>query len=553
MIYSKLLNRNLLSLSSRESNLSSRLSLTAPSAEVLVKESRNGFPVPVIKKDSREYPLHSLFNPQKEATRFAAEFPSGGYIIFLGFGCGYQIEPFLKRDSVNNILIIDFNLGYLKRQLEMRDFRKIFLDPRVHFLIDSSVADVRNYLLSHCFPVLTGDIQVIPLRSRINLDDKIFNDVFLTVRETLDSLANDFTVQTSFGKKWFTNTLTNLKKAEKTTAILNPITRAVITAAGPSLETDLDALKTEETYLIATDTSYPVLRKKGIRPDLVISIDCQHVSYHHFLSGFDKTIPLILDLASPPGITRITQTPFFFTSGHPFSIYINRHWRSFPFIDTSGGNVTHAALSLANYLGAKVVDLIGADFCYPSGKSYARGTYIYPHFHSISDKLSQGEYLFLDFILRNNHLESQWSDEERIYHTYTLNEYRNRMTDSFSNLKMKIQNHSPYSSLTASPGTLENDIQNQNSPRFFGSGPVINKWKQFIQSYYDKLKSLPDPNPPLADYFEKISQENRGLWLTLFPAAASIRKKYAKTGISSSEVLSLAFIWTMETLERYLH
>ncbi|MBI9103429.1 MAG: motility associated factor glycosyltransferase family protein [Spirochaetales bacterium] len=553
MIATELLNRNLLALSSRESRLSSLLSQAESSPDVFFQDARNGDPIPVIKKDGRDFPLHSTFNPIKEAAKFAAEYPTGGYIIFLGFGCGYQIEPFLKRENVNNILIIDSNIGYLKAQLKSRDLRKIILDPRVHFLIDSSAEEVKDYVLSHCFPILTGDIQVIPLRSRINLDNQYFSTIFQTVKKTLESLADDFTVQTSFGKKWFVNTLKNLKIAETATAILTPISRALVTAAGPSLESDLENIDLSNTCLIATDTSYPALVKRGIKPDMVISIDCQHVSYHHFMSGYDPSIPLILDLASPPGLSRLSNSPLFFTSGHPYSIYINRYWRSFPFIDTSGGNVTHAAISLAEHLGAREIDIIGADFCYPSGKSYARGTYIYPHFNSLSDRVHQGEYLFYDFVFKNKQMGEKKIEGETVYQTYTLNEYRNRLTASFIDKNFSVRNLSPYSE----PGDritrpLETGRSVSKTTQFFGSGPADCSWKEFLSLYYARLIALPTPTSPLAGYFEQISPDNRALWLTLFPAAAAIRKQYSKQIIGTSDILKMAYTWSIDTIKRYL-
>ncbi len=551
MISSELFNRNLLALASRESRLSSILSLASLPEDIEFRQSRSGHTIPVIIKDGREFPLHSTFNPIKEANKFAQKYNTGGYIIFLGFGCGYQIEPFLNRQNVNNILIIDTKPAHLKAQLKTRDLRKIFLDPRVHFLIDASPEAVRNYLLSHCFPVLTGDIQVIPLRSRLDLEFDYFKSTFRTVKETLSLLADDFTVQTTFGKKWFINTISNLKYAENMKSILEPISNVVITAAGPSLEAGLEIIKSDKnSYIIATDTSYPALVKRNIRPDIIISIDCQHVSYHHFLSGFDPSIPLVLDLASPPALSRLTDTPLYFTSGHPFSIYLNKFWRKFPYIDTSGGNVTHAAISLAQYLGAKKIKLLGADFCYPAGKSYARGTYIYPYFHSCSTKFSPGESDFFNFVFDNKKLNKFRLGKETIYQTQPLKEYKQRLETTFNGSDLLIENLSPYIAFNK-PG--ENNKlpigNNLNNPRFFGAGPVYMDYREFIIKYTQDLMALPIPTNPVAGYFEKLSSEKRSLWLTLFPAAAAIRKQYSREVIDTAEILEKAYSWTLKVLQ----
>ena len=560
VISTELLNRNLLALSSRESRLSSLLSTVSPPDDLIFRASRNQYPVPVVIRDGREFPLHSLFNPQKEAAKFSLEYPSGGYIIFLGFGCGYHIEPFLKRSSVNGILIIDNNIAQLRSLLSVRDFRKILLDSRVHLLMENSPREVGDYLLSHCFPAVTGDIQVIPLRSRMNLEKEYFTGIFNTVKETLNTLADDFTVQTSFGRKWFSNTLANLEPAEETRAVLPPVKKAVITAAGPSLEENLAAFPVpdEQTLIIATDTSYPALVKRGIRPDLVVSIDCQHVSYHHFLAGYDREIPLVLDLASPQGLARLSSSPFFFTSGHPFSIYINRKWRQFPEIDTSGGNVTHAAVSLASRLGARRITLMGADFCYPSGKSYARGTYIYPYFHSRSGRRSPGEHLFYDFVFRSPQLRRRTFGTETLYATRPLQEYRNRLEETYGSSSGFLQNLSPYAGDGESglqPSGASEPVRPESPNResvFFSAGPARCDWRSFLDSYRKDLEALPLPAAPVARYFEHLPGDKRTLWLTLLPAVASVRRSHGHELVDSSLLLAEAYHWTLDMIKKQI-
>ena len=201
------------------------------------------------------------------------------------------------------------------------------------------------------------------------MESEYFSGIRNGIMEFLQLLSADFFVQSHFGKRWFINTLSNLKKAQSAKNTLPPIRRALITGAGPSLEVQLPTLikYKQDSFLIATDTSLPFLLKHNLIPDLVISIDCQHISYHHFMAGFPKDIPLVLDLASPSFLTKQTDNIIFFTSGHPFSQFVNKNLRSYPYIDTSGGNVSHAAISLADKLGAKEIILFGVDFSYPQG------------------------------------------------------------------------------------------------------------------------------------------------------------------------------------------
>jgi hypothetical protein len=105
------------------------------------------------------------------------------------------------------------------------------------------------------------------------------------------------------------------------------------------------------------------------------------------MQGLPSGMPLFVDLASPPTVTRMAARRYYFSSGHPLDRYVAARFRAFPILDTSGGNVTHAAVSLAEYMGAGKIQLYGADFSYPFGKSYARGTYIYPYFDLRQNRL----------------------------------------------------------------------------------------------------------------------------------------------------------------------
>ncbi len=176
------------------------------------------------------------------------------------------------------------------------------------------------------------------------------------IKTILNSVYDDFASQAQFGKRWFKNTLRNLSYAEEYSKPLSPSSRIMIAGAGPSIESQIENIRNNrrDCMLIATDTVLPYLTGKNIYPDLIISIDCQQITYNHFM-GFDYSeIPVVLDLSSPPHLSRIFKNKTYFSSGHPFSRYTATYWKYFPVIDTSGGNVGHSAVSLAKSLGAKL-------------------------------------------------------------------------------------------------------------------------------------------------------------------------------------------------------
>jgi hypothetical protein len=185
--------------------------------------------------------------------------------------------------------------------------------------------------------------------------------------------------------------------------------------------------KRKDLFLIAADTSLPALLSAGLEPDAVVSIDCQHISYYHFMAGIPKETLLFLDLASPPLLTGLGAKTRFFSGGHPLTRYISRYWRPFPEVDTSGANVSYAALSLAELLGARTVELYGADFSYPLGLTYARGSYLYPFFEKSQNRLNSLEALHSAFLYRSPLSKHSGPGASWYYETKPLGMYRQRL------------------------------------------------------------------------------------------------------------------------------
>jgi len=551
--YNAHLERNLLALASRNPELSIRTGRSELSEEVSFTPSRTGRLVPQIFRDGRYTALHSLFDPEKEGIKFSAACEGGGYLVLLGLGAAYHILPFLKRSDITGILIIDKDISIFKKLLSVYDLRTLILDPRVHFLIDAVAEEISSYILSSYLPAITGDIQTLYLRSRMKTEERYFKEVLDEIKEVLGRLADDYTVQTYFGKKWFINTLANLELAEQSIVTLSPVRKALITGAGPSLEVQLPRLKELRASgtLIATDTSLPFLLEVDVLPDLVISIDCQQITYHHFLSGYPEDVPLVLDLASPSGITRGSRKTVFFSSGHPFSQYVSSNWRHFPRIDISGGNVSHAAVSLADTLGAEEIHLFGTDFSFPNGKSYARGTYIYPYFMERAYRTDPLEARFFSFLMRNKNIVRESSDYGIRYTTKPMISYKKRLEDAAAGISARLI---PEPGLGVPLKVRNTHPLNRTShiSRFFSAGSPECSWKKFLQTYRSGLADLPKPGDPLASYFESLSPAQRDLWTTLFPTAAVFRRNIGKNSLPGAAILSDVREWSMEILRHYV-
>jgi len=548
MARNALFERNLLALGTRDKYLSSRCAYSDENEDYCTILSKTERKVPALNLNGRVTPFHSRFDPEKEGNRFPEMFKSRGFLLFFGFGGAYHIAPFLKDPSVEKILIIDKDITLFTSILKNLDLRHVLLDRRVSILIDEDLDCIRNVLLSMYLPIITGDLQSIVLRPAVQMNPEYFNSISDLIRDVLEQVGDDFTVQTRFGKKWFRNTVANLEKAEKAAFKIGSIRKAVITAAGPSLDENIDKLiaMRQDVFLIATDTSLPALLHRNIKPDLVISIDCQDISYNHFMQGYPDGVPLLLDLASPTKLTRFTEDQLYFSSGHPFSIYVNRNFRKFPQIDTSGGNVTYAALSLAQSLGAEEIYVMGADFSYPKGKSYAMETYLYPWFRNLEDRFTSLESSFFTFMMHNNSMIKEDCDGYIRYISKPMIGYRRHFEVAASEADAKV---------IAFKGSgcdlqIENDsnVDISHIRPVFSAGFANQKTSEFLKTYLKKLKKMDTPISPIWQYVSTLNEEEEKLLITILPAAAEINRQGYERDISIKKALQ----WTINLLEREL-
>jgi hypothetical protein len=518
--------RNLLALAATDPQLCKRLSAAVTTKErYRILPARNGSLIPAaVDGNGAARPLHSLVDPEKEAQRLMSTIRGGGFLILFGLGGGFAASAALAREDVQGLLIVDFDVDGIAELLASKDYFALFADPRCRILIDPSPTELRETILAMYRPAFSGGISVLPLRARVETAEIAFAAATDAVRDIIDSISDDYSVQAYFGKRWFGNILRNLRAADGPVQPSPRVRTVAVTAAGPSLDEQLSALKERRgnVFLLATDTSLPALLAAGLKPDAVISIDCQHISYYHFMDGLPQDIPLFLDLASPPVVASRSRNLRFFSGGHPLTVYISRAWRSFPRVDTSGGNVTYAAVALADKLGAELIELYGADFSYPNGEPYARGTYIHPYFRRVQHRLQPLEGLFASFVFRNESLIKETDTHGWRYETKPLVGYRLKLEHLAEQIDARIEPATGRGApilIPVSKGRRTGPIP------LMGPGQARSNVRNFLDEYRTAIERLPELTTSICEYFENLSDEARDVFTTLLPAAAAIRKK----------------------------
>jgi len=558
--------RNLLALSAHNPALCSRLS-TAETTLGRYKflESHSGEVIPaLVDRSGAAHPLHSTVDPVKEAARLVSTVKD--FVVFLGLGAGFAPEAALNSGGVSHILIIDYDINGIAELFCSREYIALLGDPRVTLLVDPPPDLVESSILELYRPALCGGISVLPLRTRTELDRQNFGAAGDAIQRAIEKVSSDYSVQAYFGMRWFANIIRNLDAAQHQNRSAPPIREAAICAAGPSLDDQIPLLLEQksakkELFVISADTALPALLHRGLRPDAVVSIDCQHISYYHFMGTDCADIPLFLDIASPPMLSGFSKKPFFFSGGHPLAAYVSQQWRPLPLLDTSGGNVTYACLSLAERLGAQHITVYGADFSYPDGRVYARGTYIYPFFERRQGRRCSLETQFSSFLYRSPFLaaEGEVPSHEvpaHVYETTALRLYRKSFERKVSMMEARV---------AAAPGRGIPLVLNPQTPppaavsaagpaprarifNLFAPGKMVMDANRFLQQYRLSIEALPVYT---GVYLQNLNTDARRVVATLLPQMAAF--KHRRPELSIPDLFEAVKRYSVNEIDRVLN
>ena len=564
-------NKNITTLQKHNPRAAAQIIHTNP-APIRIEQSRNNLPIPCLISDGHTFPLHSRFNPLAEGEKLTQGIkPAGrqaitpkhqiGYLISFGMGAAHHLIPIMKTPHLCGLLIID-SPPILKAILTHIDLRHLLADPRLKLLLNPTPPKILNTLQSNYNPILHGRLGTHILRPLWKEKETWLTHSLHTINQHIKHTARDTATQNRLGSRWLHNILSNLPLITRQPTQFQHCLQqhglptgnstAAIIAAGPSLNTQipkLTALKHRGTTLISTDTALPFLTHRGLIPHIVISIDAQQTSYHHFLDGLPSSTILLLDIGSPPTIARTTPKTIFFASNHPLAIYIHHFFHKLPLLDLSAGNVTHAALSLCLNLNIKNIHIFGADFSYPHGIPYAVNTYIPRHFHSHSQRLRPAEQAFHELIhlpgMKKQHQQENWKICGGILEEYKKNLLQTleqaKKTQGINSLIHGQTWHNPRTSRTLDPAPSpqkasppphlpETSYIPPHHPSTPPSPSSPAEYHPFLKNYIKELSRLPELKGQLETYLADLTPRARQTWATILPLCAALHPGQGNEG-----------------------
>ncbi|NFH90639.1 motility associated factor glycosyltransferase family protein [Clostridium botulinum] len=312
--------------------------------------------------------LHSKYYPMKEGEKFIELnekfYKNKDVVMVYGLGLGYHIKELLKRCNDNcKIYIFDVDKEIIKIADNLSSLEDIRKDKRVKIFQDYSQKFLQDFVN---ISQMVDDILIY------KPSVKLLSDEYMSLKNILEDYNVAKIAVERFSKVMSENYEHNLKL--KTPTIKEFFKRVnvkeetvIIVAAGPSLDYNINALKTlnGKVKIFSVGRALKTLMESGIKPDMITIIDSQEVVYNQ-LKGYENLdIPLcFLSTASRWAVSNYNGPKYMFYNEK------NKDNKDYIIINT-GKTVAVATLDIAIKGGAKEIIFVGQDLGFLDNKSHA--------------------------------------------------------------------------------------------------------------------------------------------------------------------------------------
>lgn len=367
-----------------------------------------------------ELPLHSKYNPQKEAESALQNFnpQKNKAAVYFSFGLGFGPIEFCKKFPSKTLILIENNPKYFFSALSVLDWEIVFKHENLIILLGNCEQEASQILLRFAdFNCDDENSQSAQSENQQNFFDKFFTELFIIkntnqakhqekfiekIKELLlaqkEKLQINSNTLEKFSHLWAKNTcknLTYLKSLDGVNKYFNLAKEIpfVILAAGPSLEKILPFLSEikKRAILVCVDTALKAVLQAKVEPDFIVIVDPQYYCALHLEFLESPSSVLIAESAVYPCVFRFNcRKKVLCSSLYPIGQYFEKRLGSKGKL-AAGGSVSTSAWDFARKCGTKEIFLAGMDLGFPDFQTHIKGSQFEEKAHRISTKFSSAE------------------------------------------------------------------------------------------------------------------------------------------------------------------
>ncbi len=352
---------------------------------VTLEKSKNGMPNFRVRKGEHTFFVHSTYDPQTEAVRWAERIDLKGFdtIAVLGIGCGYHIEELEKKYPDKNKIIIEPDRNVFLKLLNTRDITSLLLNENILFVVSEDTEEIGRIFLS-----LREEGQIDSVEfSELLSYRKVYEDWWLDLIRDYVKFArlHQININTSvfFAETWLTNLFEGMWQLTKSAHIKgykSAFTNipAIVVSAGPALNKNVHLLKDlyNKAIIISAGSSLNILESKGITPHIMVGVDGGEGESRIFNSVKSDEIYFAYTLSVHYDGLKNYKGPkiYFKTNVLDYEDWLDKEMG----VEgaeclLSGSSVSNLSLDMARYMGCNPIIVIGQNLSYPNMEGYAEG------------------------------------------------------------------------------------------------------------------------------------------------------------------------------------
>lgn len=329
--------------------------------------------------------LNSIYNPQKEAERWADKYNFDSIdtpILMFGIANGVFVREMLLRAGDNCVaILVEPDVSLFIFCLYQFDMTDIIGDIRVELLVDKINFEKLIDIINSVIGFESIYTQIVCAHPKL---DKIYHDKSVefanAVRKNILQSDSDYNTIMLLEEHSIDNIFKNLhfiKQSNHVSDLVGIIPKDIpfiIVAAGPSLDNNVDILKKAEgkSFILATDRAVKTLIAHNIKYDAIITIDSRKsVEFLDDPRCFEY--PILACIDSKNDILELNKGRKIWLTYSKFFIELYRKYHINMNIYSIGGSVATAAFNVARTIGSEKIILVGQDLAYKGESSHTGG------------------------------------------------------------------------------------------------------------------------------------------------------------------------------------
>jgi len=292
--------------------------------------------------------------------------------LIIGLGVGNILNEIISKFPESEIIVFEPKKEIFQTFLSLNKLDEKY--DKVQFIISENIIPIYEFFRNSLY---SGRQIKIYINPNLFFNFQIYNKIFKDINDAFNSIRLNLSTIVSFRDYHFRNTILNLKywiNSGKVKSFKNKFKGipGLAVASGPSLDKTIDYIKyfKNKSLIISAPTSLKPLINKGIKPDIVASVDPQPITIEQFKDVDIDGIYLLANEHTYPEVVKLFKDRVIFFEITPSYKDIEKKGNIFV-----SGTVATSLLSFLLYCGCDPIILMGFDFSFDGKKHHVSNSF----------------------------------------------------------------------------------------------------------------------------------------------------------------------------------